>query len=165
MFAVIKTGGKQYSVESGKKLKVEKIIGKSGDKCSFDKVLIIGDSSNQTIGTPFIKGAAVEATIVDQILDNKVIVFKKRRRKNYRSTQGHRQKLTIIKIDKILIKSTKIEKKAQPKSAIVKEKKLEKTQKKSTKSNISNKKTTKTAVKKKTIAKKSASKKKTIKKK
>ena len=64
MFAVIKTGGKQYSVEAGKILKVEKIIGKKGDSYIFDKVLIIGDSSNQTLGNPIIKGATVEATVI-----------------------------------------------------------------------------------------------------
>ena len=102
MFAVIKTGGKQYSVEAGKILKVEKIIGKKGDSYIFDKVLIIGDSSKQTFGNPIIKGATVEATIIEQIRDKKIIVFKKIKRQNYRRTKGHRQWQTILKINKIL---------------------------------------------------------------
>ena len=102
MFAIIKTGGKQYSVESGKVLKIEKIIGKKGETYTFDKVLLIGDSQKQTLGTPIIEGASVKATIIDQIRDKKIIVFKKKRRKNYRKTKGHRQYLTVLKIDKIL---------------------------------------------------------------
>ena len=106
MFAVIKSGGKQYSIESGKKFKVEKINGKKGDSYSFDQVLIIGDDSKQTFGTPIIKGASVKATIIEQIKSKKIVVFKKRRRKNYKSKQGHRQLLTILKIDKIISKSS-----------------------------------------------------------
>ena len=107
MFAVIKTGGKQYSVESGKTLKIEKIDGKKGDNCIFKDVLIIADASKQTLGPPIIEGASVEATIVEQIRDKKIIVFKKKRRKNYRRTKGHRQYLTVLKINKILNKSSK----------------------------------------------------------
>ena len=126
MFAVIKTGGKQYSVEAGKILKVEKIIGKKGDSYIFDKVLIIGDSSNQTLGNPIIKGATVEATVIEQIRDKKIIVFKKIRRQNYRRTKGHRQWQTVLKINKILNNKT-INK---TKSPILKEKtKTEKTNK------------------------------------
>ena len=106
MFAVIKTGGKQYSVESGKTLKIEKIDGKKGDNCIFKDVLIIADASKQTLGTPIIEGASVEATIVEQIRDKKIIVFKKKRRKNYRRTKGHRQYLTVLKINKIINKSS-----------------------------------------------------------
>ena len=102
MFAVIKTGGKQYSVESGKTLKVERIDGEKGKSLFFDKVLAISDSSKHVFGTPLIEGAAVQATIISQVRDKKVIVFKKNRRKNYRKTRGHRQYLTIVKIDKII---------------------------------------------------------------
>ena len=110
MFAVIKTGGKQYSVESGKTLKIEKIDGKKGDPYSFKNILIIENSGKHILGNPLIKGASVEATIVAQIRDKKITVFKKKRRKNYRRTKGHRQYLTVVKIDKILdSKSTKIE--------------------------------------------------------
>ena len=108
MFAVIKTGGKQYSVESGKTLKVEKINGKKGDSYSFKDILIIENSGEHTLGNPLIKGASVEATIIAQIRDKKITVFKKKRRQNYRRTKGHRQYLTVVKIDKISdSKSTK----------------------------------------------------------
>ena len=118
MFAIIKTGGKQYSVESGKVLKIEKIIGKKGETYTFDKVLLIGDSQKQTLGTPIIEGASVKATIIDQIRDKKIIVFKKKRRKNYRKTKGHRQYLTVLKIDKIFERGSKAvdKKKSQTKS-------------------------------------------------
>ena len=158
MFAVIKTGGKQYSVEAGKILKVEKIIGKKGDSYIFDKVLIIGDSSNQTLGNPIIKGATVEATVIEQIRDKKIIVFKKIRRQNYRRTKGHRQWQTVLKINKILNNKT-INK---TKSPILKEKtKTEKTNKKPLSKDISAKKKKKinSVIKKKTIKKKTVKKK------
>ena len=102
MIAVIKTGGKQYAVKAGQILKVEKLDGKKGDNVSFDNVLAVTDSSNHTIGNPLIKGASVEAKILDQIRDKKIIVFKKRRRKNSKSTQGHRQYLTVLQIESIM---------------------------------------------------------------
>jgi len=102
MIAVIKTGGKQYAVKAGQILKVEKLEGKKGDSVSLKNVLALSDSSNNVLGNPLIKGATVEAKILEQIRDKKIIVFKKRRRKNYRSTQGHRQNLTVLKIESIL---------------------------------------------------------------
>ena len=157
MFAIIKTGGKQYSVESGKVLKIEKIIGKKGETFTFDQVLLIGDSQKQTLGTPIIKGASVKATIIDQIRDKKIIVFKKKRRKNYRKTKGHRQYLTVLKIDKILQIGSKNldEKQSQNKSNIA-------TKKQETKSKQPEKKIVKksSSPKKKTIKKKSVKKKK-----
>ena len=158
MFAVIKTGGKQYSVEAGKILKVEKIIGKKGDSYIFDKVLIIGDSSNQTLGNPIIKGATVEATVIEQIRDKKIIVFKKIRRQNYRRTKGHRQWQTILKINKIL-NNKAIDK---IKSPILKEKtETEKAKKKPLGKDIraKKKKMITSNIKKKTIKKKTVKKK------
>ena len=156
MFAIIKTGGKQYSVESGKVLKIEKIIGKKGETFTFDQVLLIGDSQKQTLGTPIIKGASVKATIIDQIRDKKIIVFKKKRRKNYSKTKGHRQYLTVLKIDKILqIGSKNLDgKQSQNKSNIA-------TKKQETKSKQPEKKIVKksSSPKKKTIKKKSVKKK------
>ena len=108
MLAIFKTGGKQYYVKLGQILKVEKIEGKKGDSLSFNDVLAISDGSDNTIGTPLVKGASIEAKILDQIRDKKVIVFKKRRRKNYRLTQGHRQYLTVLKIESILKGAKKI---------------------------------------------------------
>ena len=108
MLAIFKTGGKQYSVKSGQILKVEKLEGKKGDSVSFKDVLAISDSSENKIGAPIIEGAVVEAKILDQIRDKKIIVFKKRRRKNYRSTQGHRQYLTVLKIESISMNNKKL---------------------------------------------------------
>ncbi len=126
MFAVIKTGGKQYSVESGKTLKVEKINGKKGDGYTFKNVLIIGDNKNQILGNPEIKGASVDATIMHQIRDKKVTVFKKKRRQNYRRTKGHRQYLTIIKIDKINSKPDDVKKVEKKEKTIKKTETLKK---------------------------------------
>tara|TARA_B100001540_G_scaffold305665_1_gene316878 strand:+ start:465 stop:923 length:459 start_codon:yes stop_codon:yes gene_type:complete len=101
MIAVIKTGGKQYSVKEGQILKVEKLEGKKGDIISINNVLMISDKSNNSLGNPLLKDVSVDATIVDQIRDKKIIVFKKRKRQNYRLTQGHRQYLTVLKINTI----------------------------------------------------------------
>ena len=101
MIAVIKTGGKQYAVKAGQILKVEKLQGKKGDTVSLTDVLSLSDTANNTVGNPFIKDASVEAKILDQIRDKKIIVFKKRRRQNYRLTQGHRQYLRVLKIESI----------------------------------------------------------------
>ena len=108
MLAIFKTGGKQYSVTAGQILKVEKLEGKKGDNVSFKDVLAIAGSSENKIGAPMVEGAVVEAKILDQIRDKKIIVFKKRRRKNYRSTQGHRQYLTVLKIESISMGNKKL---------------------------------------------------------
>lgn len=97
MFAVIQTGGKQYRVAEGDRLRVEKLAGDVGAKVTFDKVLLIGGDSIK-VGTPLVSGARVSAEIVAQARDKKVIVFKFRRRKNYRRKQGHRQPFTELKI-------------------------------------------------------------------
>ena len=107
MLAVFKTGGKQYSVKSGQILKVEKLDGSQGDSVYFNDVLAVSDDSDHTIGSPLIKGAIVEAKILEQIRDKKIIVFKKRRRKNYRRTQGHRQYLTVLQIESISVGNKK----------------------------------------------------------
>ena len=94
MFAIIKTGGKQYRVKKDDILLVDKIEGKAGDKVSFDEVLVAGDK----VGTPTVKGASVAAEIVKQARGEKVIVFKKIRRHGYKRKNGHRQDLTLVKI-------------------------------------------------------------------
>ena len=94
MFAIIKTGGKQYRVKKDDILLVEKIEGKDGAKISFDEVLAVGDR----VGTPTVKGASVAAEIVKQARGEKVIVFKKIRRHGYKRKNGHRQYLTLVKI-------------------------------------------------------------------
>ena len=108
MLVIFKTGGKQYSVKAGQILKVEKLEGKKGDSVSFKDVLAISDSSENKIGAPIIEGAVVGAKILDQVRDKKIIVFKKRRRQNYRSTQGHRQYLTVLKIESISMGNKKL---------------------------------------------------------
>ena len=107
MIAVIKTGGKQYSVQAGQILKVEKLNGEKGDNISFNNVLALTGSSDYVIGDPLIKGATVEAKILNQIRDKKIIVFKKRKRKNSRSTRGHRQYLTVLQIESIFYNGKK----------------------------------------------------------
>ena len=102
MFAVIKTGGKQYRVEENNIIKIEKLDSVEGDTITFDHVLMIGDTTKSTIGSPLIVGAKVEALILSQMRDRKVIIFKKKRRQNYRRKKGHRQHLTVVKITKII---------------------------------------------------------------
>ena len=104
MYAVIKTGGKQYKVEAGATLKVEKLLGDVGSKVVIDKVLMINDGDTTTIGAPLVAGATVSATVLSHGRADKVMIFKFRRRKHYRKTQGHRQSFTEIQIDTIAAK-------------------------------------------------------------
>lgn len=97
MYAVIKTGGKQYRVAQGDRLRVEKLPGDVGASVTFDEVLMLG-GEKVSVGTPLVKGAKVTAEIVAQDRAKKIIVFKFRRRKNYRRKRGHRQPFTEIKI-------------------------------------------------------------------
>ncbi len=97
MFAVIRTGGKQYTVAPEDVILVEKLAGKAGDKVVIDEVLAVGDK----IGAPLLKGASVKAEIVEQERADKVLIFKKKRRHNYRRKNGHRQHLTALKITEV----------------------------------------------------------------
>jgi large subunit ribosomal protein L21 len=97
MYAVIKTGGKQYRVIEGQKLRVEKLVGTAGDKVTFSEVLLLGGDAPK-IGQPLVKGAAVAAEITGQGRGPKLVVFKFRRRKNYRRKNGHRQPYTELRI-------------------------------------------------------------------
>ncbi|NKB51702.1 MAG: 50S ribosomal protein L21 [Rhizobiaceae bacterium] len=108
MFAVIKTGGKQYSVAADDQLKVEKLAGEPGDMIEINEVLMVGN----TVGTPLVEGAMVTAEIVEQGRARKVIAFKKRRRQNSRRTIGHRQHFTMLQISEILTDGAKPSKKA-----------------------------------------------------
>ena len=101
MFAVVKTGGKQYTVRAGDRLQVEKIEGKEGDKVELDNVLMAGSGKDAKTGSDIAKGAKVLAEIVRQFRDDKVIVFKKKRRHNYRRKKGHRQYITELKVTDI----------------------------------------------------------------
>ena len=100
MYAVIQTGGKQYRVEPGKTVMVEKLAGDAGAKVVFDHVLLLssGDGASVTIGKPLVQGAKVTGEIVQQTRGDKLVVFKFRRRKNYVRRNGHRQDLTAVKI-------------------------------------------------------------------
>lgn len=102
MFAVIKTGGKQYRVEENNIIKIEKLESIEGEKIIFDHVLMVGDATKATVGSPLIAGAKVEAEVLKQMRDRKVIIFKKKRRQNYRRKLGHRQHLTVVRITKII---------------------------------------------------------------
>ena len=155
MLAVFKTGGKQYSVKSGQILKVEKLEGSQGDSVYFNDVLAVSDASEHTIGNPLIKGAIVQAKILEQIRDKKIIVFKKRKRKNYRHTQGHRQFLTVLQIESISMGDKKF---STPKKGA---KKQDKVSKKSPKEEVGTAAPKKKAAVKKTTAKKKAAVKKT----
>ncbi len=102
MYAVIATGGKQYRVEEGDVLRIEKVVGNVGDPFSFDRVLMLADGENLTVGRPVVDNAVVKAHIIEQDKNRKVIVFKFKRRKGYRKKQGHRQPYTAVKIDAIV---------------------------------------------------------------
>ncbi len=122
MYAVIKTGGKQYKVSKDDVISVEKLSDDAGKKIKLTEVLIISDKGKPIIGDPLIKGASVEAEIVDHARNAKVTVFKKKRRHNYRRKKGHRQNITNIKILSInskaskSVKSAAEEKKGTPKT-------------------------------------------------
>ena len=102
MFAVIKTGGKQYRVAADQTLEVEKLAGDAGDTIVFDKVLMVAGDGEPMVGAPNVEGASVAGEIVEQKRGPKIIIFKKRRRKNSRRKNGHRQDLTLVRITDIL---------------------------------------------------------------
>jgi len=101
MFAIIETGGKQYKVEKGMTLEIEKLEEEVGKTVTFDSVLLISDDSSTRVGTPVIEGASVKGKIVDQVKGEKIIVFKKKPKKRYERKQGHRQRLTMVEITEI----------------------------------------------------------------
>ncbi len=101
MYAVIKTGGKQYRVASGDKIKVEQIAADIGQEITIDQVLAVGNGSDIKIGTPLVSGATVTATVLSHGLHDKVHIFKMRRRKHYQKHQGHRQQYTELQIGAI----------------------------------------------------------------
>ena len=101
MYAVIQTGGKQYRVQKDDIIEVELIDAEKGAAVTLDEVLLVGSEGKAKIGAPMVSGASVKATVLDQKRDDKVIVFKKKRRQNYRRKNGHRQSLTVLKITDI----------------------------------------------------------------
>ena len=102
MFAVVRTGGKQYRVSKDDVIRVERLAGEPGAAIELDQVLMLDDGKRPTIGTPLVDGARVSATVLDQTRADKIIVFKKKRRKNYRRKHGHRQHQTVLRITDIL---------------------------------------------------------------
>jgi large subunit ribosomal protein L21 len=98
MFAVIKTGGKQYRVAENDIIQVEKLPAEAGASVTLDEVLMVEDGGKVSVGAPFVSGAKVTAEVVEQARGPKIIVFKKKRRQNYRRKNGHRQDLTVLKI-------------------------------------------------------------------
>ncbi len=101
MYAVIKTGGKQYKVAAGEKIKVEQIAADVGQEIVIDQVLAVGRGADLTVGAPLVAGASVKATVVAQGRHDKVHIFKMRRRKHYRKSQGHRQAFTELQISAV----------------------------------------------------------------
>ncbi len=114
MYAVIKTGGKQYRVSEGDVLRVEKLSAEAGDVVAFDEVLMIGGEGDALVGAPAVAGASVTANVLDIRKDKKIKVFKKRRRQNYRRNKGHRQWIAVISVAEILKPGSKSKLDAKP---------------------------------------------------
>jgi len=122
MYALVKTGGKQYRVEKDDTILVERIAAEEGAEVILNDIVMLGDGDKVTIGTPTVDGAAVSATVVRQTRGPKIIIFRRKRRKNHRRTQGHRQDMTLLKINDIAEDAKKLApaklaaKKAAPKA-------------------------------------------------
>jgi large subunit ribosomal protein L21 len=117
MYALVKTGGKQYRVSKDDTILVERISADEGAEVILDNVVMLGDGDKVTIGTPRVEGAAVSATVMRQTRGPKIIIFRRKRRKNHRRTQGHRQDLTLLKINAIAEDGKSLTPKAAPKKA------------------------------------------------
>jgi len=101
MLAIIETGGKQYKVEKGTVLEIEKLPEEAGKTVTFDKVLLVSDEKTNKVGKPFVSGATVTAKVIDQTKAAKIVVFKKKSKKRYENKRGHRQELTVVEITEI----------------------------------------------------------------
>ncbi len=131
MYALVKTGGKQYRVSKDDTILVERLSADEGEQIILNDIVMLGDGDKLTIGTPLVDGAGVSATVVRQTRGPKIIIFRRKRRKNHRRTQGHRQDLTLIKIidiaeDAKSLKTAKPVAKAAPKKAAANDAPLEK---------------------------------------
>ncbi len=115
MYAVIKTGGKQYKVAKNDVVVVEKLTAEAGSSVTLDQVLMVGEEGKTEVGAPFVAGASVTAEVIDQARGPKVLIFKKKRRKNHRRKNGHRQDLTVLRVTDILTGGAKPKKAAAPK--------------------------------------------------
>ena len=114
MYALVRTGGKQYRVAKDDTILVERITADEGAEVILDDIVMLGDGDKVTIGTPRVEGAAVSATVVSQTRGPKIIIFRRKRRKNHRRTQGHRQDLTLLKINAIAEDGKSLKPKAAP---------------------------------------------------
>ena len=114
MYALVRTGGKQYRVAKDDTILVERIAADEGSEVILDDVVMLGDGDKVTIGTPRVEGAAVSATVVSQTRGPKIIIFRRKRRKNHRRTQGHRQDLTLLRINAIAEDGKSLKPKAAP---------------------------------------------------
>ena len=101
MYAILETGGKQYKVQEGDSIKIEKIKYSKGDTVSFDKIVLVSKDGNLTVGKPYIDGATIEGVVTEQGKDKKIIIFKYKPKKDYRKKQGHRQPFTEVEIKAI----------------------------------------------------------------
>ena len=117
MYAVVKTGGKQYRVAKDDTILVEKLDAEEGQKVTLSDVMLLGEGDNVTVGTPVVANASVEAQVVSQTRGPKIIIFRRKRRKNHRRTQGHRQDLTLLKINEVAEDGKSLSAKAAPKKA------------------------------------------------
>ena len=162
MYALVKTGGKQYRVSKGDTILVERIAAEEGAEVILNDIVMLGDGDKVTIGAPKVDGAAVSATVIRQTRGPKIIIFRRKRRKNHRRTQGHRQDLTLLKINGIaedakkLTPAKPVAKKAAPKANDAAKKVT--TKKVASKAAAAKKATPKTAAAKKPAAKKAAKK-------
>ena len=120
MYALVRTGGKQYRVSKDDTILVERIAADEGTEVILDDIVMLGDGDRVTIGTPRVEGAAVSATVMRQTRGPKIIIFRRKRRKNHRRTQGHRQDLTLLKINIIAEDSKSLKPKVAPKKAAAK---------------------------------------------
>lgn len=154
MYAVVRTGGKQYRVAKDDVIIVEKLSGETGSSIELEEILALVDGKELTIGTPLVDGARVAATVLDQKRDKKIIVFKKRRRTGYKRSKGHRQDITVLRITDILAKG-QAGKAATAKEAPAKEEPAAK-EAAPVKKTTARKSTAKKAVAKKSAAKKAA---------
>ena len=152
MYAVIRSGGKQYKVSKDDVISVEKLIGETGDKINLNEVLMIGGEGDPIVGDPIIQGAVVNAEVIEQTRAKKIIVFKKKRRHNYRRKNGHQQHLTMLKIVDIKEKETK--KAAAVKTDAAPEKEKAPVKKTATAKKTTAKKTVKTDTKTRSVKKK-----------
>ena len=163
MYAVVKTGGKQYRVAKDDKIVVDRMIGEDGDSVVLDQVLMMADGDKVTVGSPVIEGAAVGATVLRQTRGPKIMVFRRKRRKNFRRIRGHRQDLTLLQINEIApdgkLKAAPKKAAAKSEASAAPKKAAKKTAAKKTAAKTEAKAAPKKAAAKKTTAKKAAAKK------